>query len=134
MQCLYDLLTPYATKPDYIQNITFTIEEHTVYERVDYRSVANETSLIQIFVLTIVTEQPTVDFCNKLWITLTPDFYVHLDRESLCAYFDSYSRGSSGNVLLFSHLLCPNFEICFFYHQHDPGSKSGEKGKDLCPL
>lgn len=81
MQCLYYPLTTDATKPYYINKVTYiTIEPHKVDVQVDYQSVANETIVTRIFVLSALTSRPSVDFCNDVWENMTPKFYVHIDQ------------------------------------------------------
>ncbi|CAK6954951.1 SYCY2 protein [Scomber scombrus] len=83
MQCLYYPLTPNATQSYYIQNVTYvTLEEYTVDVRVEYQSVTNEVIVTRTIVLSVITERPTVEFCNAVWKDLLPNFFVHLDQDA----------------------------------------------------
>ncbi|CAK6958177.1 protein NYNRIN-like [Scomber scombrus] len=87
MQCLYYPLTPNATQSYYIQNVTYvTLEEYTVDVRVEYQSVTNEVIVTRTIVLSVITERPTVEFCNAVWKDLLPNFFVHLDQDAF-VYF-----------------------------------------------
>ncbi|CAJ1067425.1 SYCY2 protein [Xyrichtys novacula] len=81
IQCLFYALTPAgATKPYNINNVTYLqLNAQTINLFVEYQSQNNETIDARPFPIHTMTSYPTVNFCNNLWKSMTPGFYVHLD-------------------------------------------------------